>query len=52
MNQERRTLTQCWESFTKAHPLIFFFLVLALALLTGPLMIAANHATAVLYKDF
>ncbi len=52
MNPERRTLAQRWESFTRKHPFLYFLLLLVVGLLTGPLMIAANHATAVLYKDF
>ena len=47
-----RTWAQRWEAFTRKHPLVYFLLVLALAFLTGPLMIAANNMTAVLYKDF
>jgi hypothetical protein len=38
--------------FFRRHPGLLWALVLAAAFLTGPLMIAASHMTAVLYKDF
>ena len=43
---------QRWDGFCRKHPFLFWAMVLAMAFLTGPLMIAANHMTAVLYKDF
>jgi hypothetical protein len=52
MNPEHRTWSQRWEAFTRHHPLLYYLLILGMAFLMGPLMIAANHATAVLYKDF
>jgi hypothetical protein len=52
MNQEKQTWAQRWIAFTGRHPVLCFLLALGLALLTGPLMIAANSMTAVLYKDF
>ncbi len=42
MNDKRRRL----------HPLLYLLLILGLAFLAGPLMISANGATAVLYRDF
>ena len=52
MNPEHQTWSQRWEALTRKHPLLFFLFVLGMAFLTGPLMIAANNMTAVLYKDF
>jgi hypothetical protein len=52
MNQENPTWAGRWEAFTRKHPLLYFLLVLGMAILTGPLMLAANSLTAVLYKDF
>jgi len=52
MTQDRSAWTQRWEAFTRRHPVIHFLVVLGLALLTGPLMLAAGQMTAVLYKDF
>lgn len=52
MNQERRAWTRRGEEFARKHPLLCLLLILGLAFLTGPLMIAANNSTAVLYKDF
>jgi len=46
------TWSQRWDAFTRRHPLLHFIMVVVLALLSGPLMVAASHATAVLYKDF
>ncbi len=46
------TWTRWWDGFRRKHPLLLWLLVLAMAFLTGPLMIAAGHMTAVLYKDF
>ncbi len=52
MSQKLESKTKRWEAFTRKHPLVYFLLILGLALLTGPLMVAANTMTAVLYKDF
>ena len=52
MNDEQQTWAQRWEAFTRNHPLVYFLLIMAMAFLMGPLMIAANQMTAVLYKDF
>jgi hypothetical protein len=52
MNQERIIWAQRWDSFTRKHPLAYFLFLLALGFLTGPLILAAGSATAVLYKDF
>lgn len=52
MNEEHRTWAERWETFTRRHPVLYFLLVLGMAFLTGPLMMAANNMTAVLYKDF
>jgi hypothetical protein len=52
MNQEQSTWGQHWDAFTRRHPIFYFVVVLILALLSGPLMIAATRMTAVLYKDF
>ena len=51
-HRERRTWAKCWDAFTRRHPVVYFLLILGMAFLTGPLMIAANNMTAVLYKDF
>jgi hypothetical protein len=40
------------DGFCQKHPVLLWALVMALGFLTGPLMIAAGHMTAVLYKDF
>jgi len=52
MSQQKQTSAPRWESIARRHPVIYFLLILALAFLTGPFMIAANNVTAVLYKDF
>ncbi|MFI5360978.1 MAG: hypothetical protein ACHQ49_03320 [Elusimicrobiota bacterium] len=52
MNRRERPWSARWEAFARKHPIVCFFLILVLAFLTGPLMIAANNMTAVLYKDF
>ena len=52
MDHEQQTRIRGWEAFTRNHPVIYFLLVLGMAFLTGPFMIAANNMTAVLYKDF
>ena len=41
-----------FAGFGRKHPLLMYLFLLALAFLTGPLMIAANSMSAVLYKDF
>ena len=46
------TWSQWWDGLCRKHPWLLWALVLAMAFLTGPLMIAANNMTAVLYKDF
>jgi len=46
------TWSQWWDGFFRKHPLLLWALLLAVGFLAGPLMIAANHMTAVLYKDF
>ncbi len=52
MNQEHQTWARHWEVLSRKHPLIHFLVILGIAFLTGPLMIAASNMTAVLYKDF
>jgi len=52
MNQEHRTRAERWRAFTRKHPIIYYLLIVGMAFVTGPLMIAANHMTAVLYRDF
>ena len=52
MNQKHRTWAERWQTLTRNHPLVYFLLLLATAFLTGPLMIAANNMSAVLYQDF
>jgi|HubBroStandDraft_4_1064222.scaffolds.fasta_scaffold2704850_2 hypothetical protein len=52
MNQERKTWAERWDAFTRRHPLAYYIFLLALGFLTGPLILAASSATAVLYKDF
>jgi hypothetical protein len=52
MNQENKTWGQRWDAFTRKHPLAYFLFLLALGFLTGPLILAASNATAVLYKDY
>ena len=44
--------SQWWDGLCRRHPLWLWMLVLALAFVTAPLMIAAGRMTAVLYKDF
>jgi hypothetical protein len=44
--------SQWRDGLCRRHPLLLWLLVMAIAFLTGPLMIAANTMTAVLYKDF
>ena len=51
-NKPDNTWPQRWETFMRNHPLVYFLLLLGMAFLTGPLMIAANNMTTVLYKDF
>ena len=52
MNHRQQTRPRRWDTFTRNHPLVYFFLILGMAFLTGPLMLAASRMTAVLYKDF
>lgn len=52
MNRDQPTWARRWEYFLRSHPLVYLFLILGMAFLTGPLMIAANNTSAVLYKDF
>ena len=53
MNKEAiRGWSERWNDFCQKHPAFFWAFVLAVAFLAGPLMIAASHASAVLYKDF
>jgi hypothetical protein len=40
------------DRFVRRHPILLLWIVLALAFLTAPLMIAASKMTAVLYQDF
>ena len=47
MNPERRAWTERWQALARNHPLVYFLLILGMAFLTGPLMIAANSMTAV-----
>jgi hypothetical protein len=44
--------TLWWAGFCRKHPWLVWAMVLAIGFFTGPLMIAAGHMTAVLYKDF
>jgi hypothetical protein len=52
MTEKQPTWAQRWDAYTRRHPWLLWLLVLALAFLTGPLMIGGSSVTAVLYKDF
>ncbi len=52
MNQKGNSWYGRWDAFTRRHPLAYFLFLLVLGFLTGPLILAAGRATAVLYKDF
>ncbi len=40
------------RSFLSRHPVVYLLLLLLFAFAAGPIMIAANSTSAVLYKDF
>jgi hypothetical protein len=41
-----------WNGFWQEHPILLWAIVLIVAFIAGPIMMAGGRMTAVLYKDF